>query len=140
MKKSIIALILVNLVLGNLILYFNDFTKFSIAFSASSILVLLLARVLLSGKWLKLKAVVLSLLVTLLIPMGGFWITMISGTISELSPEVLHGTFLFSYIFGVGALVFAWDKFLIMLFANLLLFLWVAKMEPHKRANLNPNI
>lgn len=139
MKKSVIVIILVNLVLGNLILYFNDLTKFSISFSASAILVLLLARVLLRGKWLKLKAVVLSLLVTLLIPMGGLWITMISGTISDFSPEVLRGTFLFSYIFGVAALVFAWEKFLIMLFANLLLFLWVTKMKPYKRSNLNPN-
>ena len=126
MTRYKVLIILVNVLAGNAILYLHDATEFSIPFSLSSIAVLLLTMKLIKGRWLLFKSITYSLLVTILIPLLGFWMSMFFKTKEDFSPEMIKGLFVFSYIYEVGAIIFVWDKFLIMFVMNLLLFYWLS--------------
>lgn len=119
-----ISIILVNLLVGNAILYFYHLTEFITYFSLSAMLVLSLALQMIRKRSFFLKAVTLSLAVTFLIPALGFWFSMFFHAFNEISLEITAEIFTFTYILWAGALAFCWDKFLIMFILNLILFLW----------------
>lgn len=127
MCKYKLLVVFVNILVGNAILYFNDATSFSVPFSLCSIAVLFFVMKLIRGRWLLLKSIAYSMLVTILIPLLGFWVSMFFKVNESFSPEMIKGLFVFSYIYEVGAIIFVWDKFLIMFVMNLLLFYWLSR-------------
>lgn len=112
------AVIATNIILGWSILRIHGVQELVMPFTAIAIGILLLALMALQAPHIVAKALFSSLLVAVLVPIAGLWIT----KASQGSPESV-------LVIGLLAIGMAWKECLLMFLANFGLFLWYSKSK-----------